>query len=198
MSDINLHNVLSAIDINADWVGLREVRETTTYRVIRDGNPQTNSRNTDHGVMVEVLADGQFGYYGCNNPNHKNIQNAAEKALLQAQAAAKNPLFQFTEDARPATKGSFHTSYKKSVDELSAGKLNEIMLNAYNQIKVNEQIVSAHAMAMIIETECNFVSSNGSDVEQNFLMVQSDYSAMANKDDVYQRRTDNHCLQVGM
>ena len=99
MSDVNLQNVLSAIDINADWVGLREVRETTTYRVIRDGNPQANSRNTDHGVMVEVLADGQFGYYGCNNLKHENIQKAAEKALRQAKAAAKNPIFKFTENS---------------------------------------------------------------------------------------------------
>ena len=198
MPELNLHKALATIDINADWVGLRKVKEITTYRAVRDGNPQANSRNTDHGVMVEVLADGQFGYYGCNNLKHENIQNAAKKALSQAQSAAKNPIFQFTEDARPATKGNFRTSYKKSVDELSAGRLNEIMLKAYNQIKVNDQIVSAHAMAMIIETECNFVSSNGSDVEQNFLMVQSDYSAMANKDDVYQRRSDNHCLQIGM
>ena len=198
MSDLNLYKALATIDVNADWVGLREVKETTTYRVVRDGNPQANSRNTDHGVMVEVLADGQFGYYGCNNLNNENIQNAAEKALKQAKASAKNPIYKFTEKARPATKGSFQTSYKKSVDELSAGRLNEIMLKGYNQIKVNDQIVSAHAMAMIIETECNFVSSNGSDVQQNFLMVQSDYSAMANKDDVYQRRSDNHCLQIGM
>ena len=198
MSEFNLQNALSAIDVNADWVGLREVKETTTYRVVRDGNPQANSRNTDHGVMVEVLADGQFGYYGCNNLNNENIQNAAEKALKQAKASAKNPIYKFTEEARPATKGSFQTSYKKSVDELSAGRLNEIMLKGYNQIKVNDQIISAHAMAMIIETDCNFVSSNGSDVQQNFLMVQSDYSAMANKNDVYQRRTDNHCLQIGM
>ena len=49
MSDLNLHKALAAIDINADWVGLREVREATTYRVIRDGNPQVNSRNTEHG-----------------------------------------------------------------------------------------------------------------------------------------------------
>ena len=198
MSKLNIQNALSAINVKADWVGLREVKEITTYRAVRDGNPQANSKNTDHGVMVEVLADGQFGYYGCNNLSLDNIQNAAEKALSQAKAAAKNPIYKFTEDARPATKGSFQTSYKKSVDELSAGRLNEIMLKAYNQIKVNDQIVSAHAMAMIIETECNFVSSNGSDVEQNFLMVQSDYSAMANKDDVYQRRSDNHCLQIGM
>jgi predicted Zn-dependent protease len=198
MSDFNLQNALSAINIEAEWVGLREVKETTTYRVVRDGNPQTNSRNIDHGVMVEVLANGQFGYYGCNNLSHENIQHAADKALSQAKAASINPIFKFTQEARPATKGRFTTSYKKSVDELSAGQLNEIMLKAYNQIKVNDHIVSAHAMAMIIETESKFVSSNGSDLEQNFLMVQSDYSAMANKSDVYQRRTNNHCLQIGM
>ena len=78
MSKINLHDALSAIDIQADWVGLREVKESTTYRIIRDGNPQANSRGFDHGVMVEVLADGQFGYYGCNNLDLRNIQTAAE------------------------------------------------------------------------------------------------------------------------
>ena len=198
MSELNLNKALSNIDIKADWIGLREVKETTTYRVIRDGHPQTNSRNIDHGVMVEVLADGQFGYYGCNNLKHENIQKVAEKALRQAKAAAKNPIFKFTENARPVTVGSFQSPYKKSMDKISAGRLNEIMLKAYNQIKVNVKIVSAHAMAMIIETECNFVSSNGSDIQQNFLMVQSDYSAMANKDDIYQRRTNNHCMQIGM
>ena len=186
MSRLNLQDALSAIDIQADWVGLREVKESTTYRIIRDGNPQANSRGVDHGVMVEVLADGQFGYYGCNNLDHDSIQNAAEKALQQAKASAKNPLFEFTTEARPVTKGRFQSPFQQSVEALSAGKLNEIMLKAYNQLKVNDQIVSAHAMAMIIETESNFVSSNGSDVQQNFLMVQSDYSAMAHKDDIYQ------------
>jgi len=198
MSKFNLQDALSAIDIQADWVGLREVKESTTYRIIRDGNPQSNSRDTDHGVMVEVLANGQFGYYGCNNLDCGSIGKAAEKALQQAKAASKNPLFEFTPEARPVTKGRFQSPFKQSVEALSAGKLNEIMLNAYHQLKVNDQIVSAHAMAMIIETESKFVSSNGSDVEQNFLMVQSDYSAMANKGNIYQRRTDNHCLQIGM
>ena len=190
MSRLNLNDALSAIDVQADWVGLREVRESTTYRIIRDGNPQANSRGVDHGVMVEVLADGQFGYYGCNNLDHDSIQNAAEKALRQAKASAKNPLFEFTTEARPVTKGSFQSPFQQSVNELSAGRLNEIMLKAYNQLKVNDQIVSAHAMAMIIETESNFVSSNGSDVQQNFLMIQSDYSAMAHN----RRRPGWDCL----
>ena len=198
MSTNNLQNALSEININADWIGLREVKETTTYRIIRDGNPQQNSKNIDNGIMVEVLSNGQFGYYGCNNPSQMSLQNAAEKALQQANAAAKNPIYHFTEKARPAMKGNFKSSYKKSVDDLTAGKLNEIMLKAYKHMKINNNIVSASVMAMIIETEINYVSSNGSDIKQNFLMVQSDYSAMANKNNIYQRRTNNHCLQAGM
>ena len=198
MSDLNLQAVLSNLDISADWVGLREVKEATTYRVIRDGNPQANMLDTNHGVMVEVLSDGQFGYYGSRNLNNKSIQQAAEKALIQAKSAAKNALYKFTDAVRPTIKGDFSSPFLKAVDEIDAGRLNEILLNAYNQLKVNDNIVSAHALAMIIEMECNYVSSNGSDANQKFLMIQSDYSAMANKFDVYQRRTDNHCMQIGM
>ena len=198
MSDINLHDLLSKIDISADWVGLREVKESTTYRVIRDGNPQANFRDFSRGVLIEVLADGQFGYYGSRNMDINSIQNGAEKAFKQAKTAAKNPIFNFTKDARPVTKGSFTSPFLKSVKEVNAGKLNEILLKAYNHLKVNDKIVSASAMAMIIETEFNYVSSSGSDVTQKFLMIQSDYSATANEGDVYQRRSDNHCMQIGM
>ena len=198
MSELNLHDALNKIDIPVDWIGLREVKERTTYRVIRDGNPQANMQNFNQGIMIEVLSNGQFGYYGSRSMDLASIQNGAEKALVQAKAAAINPIFEFTKDVRPVTKGSFTSPYLKSVDEVDAGRLNEILQRAYNQLKINNNIISASALGMIIETEFNYVSSNGSDVNQKFLMIQSDYSATANKDDIYQRRTDNHCMQIGM
>ena len=198
MFDFKLNEIINKIDLPIDWIGLRGVNEKTTYRVIRDGNPQANMQNNSKGIMVEVLVDGQFGYFGSRNTDVDSILKGAKIAMLQAKEAAKNPIFNFTEKARPATKGSFNSSYLKSVDEVSPGKLNEILLKAYNQLKVNDKIVSASAMGMIIETESNYISSNGGDVKQNFLMVQSDYSATANDGDIYQRRSDNHCLQIGM
>ena len=166
--DINLNDILSKIDIPADWLSLREVKETTTYRVIRDGNPQGNMQKFSRGIMIEVLADGQFGYYGSRNLDVQSIQNGAEKALCQARAASKNPIFNFSDDVRPMTKGMFSSPYLKSVDTVDPGRLNEILLRAYNELKINDKIVSASAMGMIIETECSYVSSNGSDVKQNF------------------------------
>ena len=186
MSNTQLNDALSAIDIKADWVGLREVKENTTYRIIRDGNPQANSRDVSHGIMVEVLSEGQFGYYGCNSLAPEKIQNAAESALLQAKAAAPHSLFIFSDDARPKCIGEYQSPFTSKVEELSAGKLNNILLQAYRHLKVNDHIVSATAMGMIIETDINFVSSNGSDTRQSFLMVQSDYSATAHKGAEYQ------------
>ena len=54
---MNLKDVISRLDINADWVGLREYKENTTYHVIRDKNPLSNESSIDHGIMVEVLKD---------------------------------------------------------------------------------------------------------------------------------------------
>ena len=59
---MNLKDVMNRLDINADWVGLREYKENTTYHMIRDKNPLTNTTSIDHGVMIEVLKNGQFGY----------------------------------------------------------------------------------------------------------------------------------------
>ena len=50
---MDLKKILSQVNIKVDWIGLREVREKKTYRVIRDGNPQINSAETSHGIMVE-------------------------------------------------------------------------------------------------------------------------------------------------
>ena len=62
--DIDIKQLLSAVDVPAQWVGLREVYEAHTPRMIRDGVPVANGRASTHGIMVEVLVNGQFGYYG--------------------------------------------------------------------------------------------------------------------------------------
>ena len=62
--DTNLKDMLGAVSVPADWVGIREVYEAQSPRMIRDGAPVSNGRYSTHGIMVEVLVDGQFGYYG--------------------------------------------------------------------------------------------------------------------------------------
>ena len=194
MNNFDLYNAMCALSVPADWIGLREVREATTYRMIRDGKPQANTCSETHGVMVEVLAQGVFGYYGTNDLTLEGIQKAAERAYQQALLAAPYAVFYFDITARPQARGSYRSPYVKGVDAISPGDLNQLLLKANEVLKVSDKIVTVNAMARIVETESRFISSNGSDVEQQYLMVSSDYVATAQDGPVVQKRTDGGLL----
>ena len=201
-SDIDIKQLLSAIDVPAQWVGLREVYEAHTPRMIRDGVPVANGRAFTHGIMVEVLVNGQFGYYGTPNMTPEGISSAAKKAYQQADIASRHANFQFDESARPSHTGSYASPFLKDRESLSAGKLNKILLEAYNELKVSDEIVSASSLCQVIETSFSFVSSNGSDINQDFLMFEFDLSATAADGTNQQTRTfggmRGTCRQMGM
>ena len=107
MRQLDLQSLLAAVDVPVDWVGIREVTETHSPRVVRDGVPEVNGCFTTQGLMVEVLADGQFGYYGTPNMTDIGISDAAKKAYGQAKLAANHATYKFTDAARPANVGSY-------------------------------------------------------------------------------------------
>ena len=110
---MNLKEKLKRINVAADWIGLREVNEKSTYRVIRDMKPQANESDESHGIMVEVLYNGQFGYYGSNSTDVSSLQIAAEKALEQAKIASKYSIHSFSKEARPKANGNYISTFKK-------------------------------------------------------------------------------------
>ena len=196
---MNLKKLLNAINVNADWIGLREVKEVATYRVIRDDNPASNHRDYSHGIMVEVLKDGQFGYCGINQFDEKFVQMAAEQALIQAEKAAPYSLYKFSEESRPQSIGKYSSEYIKGSESVSAGELNDLLMKANKELKVSDKIVSVSAYGITTETEFNYISTNGSETSQNFLMVTTDFSANAQDGNVLQRRTGGRSgNQIGM
>ena len=81
--------------------------------------------------MVEVLVDGQFGYYGTPDMTPEGVSLAAKHAFQQAKIASKNSLYRFDESARPSFQGEYKSPYTKDRGALSAGNLNGILLEAY-------------------------------------------------------------------
>ena len=151
--EIDLKQLLSAVDVSADWVGLREVYEKVTPRMIRDGVPVANGTYTTQGVMVEVLVNGQFGYFGTSNISKQGISDAAQKAYMQAKLASKHALVSFTEAVRPAFQGKYQSPFVKNSDTLSPGEMNEMLLKMNEALKVSDKIVSASSIFQIIETQ---------------------------------------------
>ena len=200
--NVNVKELLSAVDVPAQWVGIREVFEAHTPRMIRDGVPVANARSSTHGIMVEVLVNGQFGYYGTPDMTTEGVARAAKKAYKQAQIASEHALYTFDEAARPAFQGEYCSPFTKDRESLSAGSLNDLLLDAYKTLKVSEKIVSASSLCQVIETSSRFASSNGSDINQEFLMLEFDLSATAADGTNQQTRTfggmRGTCRQMGL
>ena len=103
----------------------------------------------------------------------------AKKAYEQAKIASRSSLFSFDDSARPSFQGEYRSPFTKDASALSAGNLNDVLMEAYNNLKVSDKIVSASSLCQLIETSFKFVSSNGSDINQDFLMLEYDLSATA-------------------
>lgn len=200
--DFKLHQALQNLNLSADWIGLRQVKETTTTRYIRDEKPQSNGKNYSQGVMVEVLVNGQFGYGATNRLDQASIQTAAEIACQQAISASKWAVHSFTEAVRPKAFGKYQSPLLKPLDFLSPADLNHLLIKVCQNLNVSDKIVRTSALAQIVETEQLFVSSNGSYVEQIYFLITTDYSATAQVGNIVQKRTDNgmlaHSYQAGM
>lgn len=197
-----LKELLSAVDVSAEWVGLREVYEKVTPRMVRDGVPVANGIYSTHGIMVEILVDGQFGYFGTSNLTAEGISHASKQAYAQAKLAAKYGLVQFDQKARPPFQGKYQSPFIKNSQTMSAGELNEILLKSNEALKVSDKIVSASSIIQVLETQFNYVSSNGADITQDFLMLEADLSATAVDGTNQQTRTfggmRGNCQQTGM
>ena len=79
-----------------EWAGFREIRETQTIRHVRDGKPEANATSVSHGVMVEVLSQGQFGYAATSRTDAESLLAALERARIQALQASRFAVHRFT------------------------------------------------------------------------------------------------------
>ena len=152
---MNLKKALDNINVKADWIGLREVKESTTYRIIRDLNPESNNTTLDHGIMVEVLVNGQFGYCATNNISYDAINEAAKKAHIQALNASEYSVHSFTENVRPKSVGKYQSPYE--IKNISLDSLTDTLLKSNQALRGSKKIVSAISMARLVNMDMKFV-----------------------------------------
>ncbi|MEL6854490.1 MAG: TldD/PmbA family protein [Cyanobacteria bacterium J06607_13] len=190
----NLTAALERVSVPADWIGIRAVREASTWRAMRDGFPQQNERGLSQGAMVEVLANGQFGYSATNLLTADSLQAAVQQAYQQAIAASKWAIHHFTTAVRPPVIGSYQSPCAQPFDSLGAAEINDLLRQLCAQLKVSAAIMQTSAIARTHEVDTWFVSSNGSQLHQRLSLIEGHLSAVASAPGVTQTRTDNGYL----
>ena len=198
----DIHAALNRLKGHADWVGLRLVQENTQHRGFRNGKIENSSVLLDRGVMVEVWQNGHAGYSATSNLSESGIKAAFETAKILAINGGKKKLVNFTSVPRPRSVGTYRSPAFQDLSSKTLIELSETLRIASEKLKVSDKIVTALAEARLIETTIHFVSSDGSDTFQEFLMLSNNYAATAQQGSESQTRTDHggvaRCVQMGL
>lgn len=192
---MDLNKLLASLSVEkSEWIGLREVWERTTTRAMRDGKPSSNSAETSHGIMVEVVRDGFFAYAATADRSPAGVRAAYEQASEIAGKANPYSVFKFSPDVRPKSIGKYNSPGDANIAQHNAKELNEFLQEACNRLKISDKISRTIAMTYFVETKHRMVSTSGTDIEQNFSLISTGFEATAMKDNLVQTRSDGGLL----
>lgn len=201
MQKDDLKKVLNGLQGRTEFVSLRWVKEKTTWRSVRNDQPDTNSVTFDEGLMVEVFENGHIGYAGTADLSPEGIRRAFDKAQALTRQASARKVADLPPTVRPLARGEFRSPRQKNIDSLGLAELTDFLLQGNKAAKISDKIVNRLTQAMIVETEFLHVASNGSETRQDFSMVGIDLHATAQDGPESQTRTFNgwlaRCQQVG-
>lgn len=196
-----IENLFKTLKSEADFVAFKTVTEKTRDLSVRNGRPDDMSINIDSGLTIEIMKDGHIGYGATSEITESGIKRAFEQAKAMTVAASKFPLHRFDLSVRPKSNGTYTSARQKPLDQISVSEIYDFLKQTSNRLKVNDKIISAVSDAMVIETEQNYISSTGSDFQQNFDIVVSSFSATAQDNGETQTRSFHggrgNCQQIG-
>ena len=116
---VELLQTLKSLPFEADWIGIRAVREENQFRTVRDRLLNKHGTVLSQGVMVEVLVRGQIGYGAVNSLARHRIVEAAQTAYRQALAAEKWNLCPTPIASRSPQVGHYQSSVEQPLDTLN-------------------------------------------------------------------------------
>ncbi|MFZ4703286.1 MAG: PmbA/TldA family metallopeptidase, partial [Candidatus Methylumidiphilus sp.] len=201
-SEFDIHQGLAWIASEAEWIGLRLVEENTQQRKVRNQRPEQNSFGLRRGIMVEALVDGQIAYAGTSDLSELGLRDAARRAVGLAQASAPFKVFENSSRQRPANRGRYCSPRRQELDALSLTEFTSKLITASRHLQVSDKIVNAVAEAALVDSRCQYVSTNGADIDQRFLLVSCNFAVTANDGTETQSRSLNgpvaNCRQAGL
>ena len=179
------------------WAGLRFSSETTTQRAVRNDKPDRNESSLEEGVMCEVLVDGHFGYAATADLSLSGLQRAFDRAVATTRATSDHKVHAFSATQRPPANGKYTSARQRNLDATSVAEITDCLLAASKAMNVSDKLVNRSASAMIVQTQINFFSSNGSETRQSFDLVDITLSATAVEGLESQTRSWQHTGQFG-
>lgn len=186
---------------DADFVAFKLVREKTRDYSVRNGKTEDLNEFVDLGLLIEVMVGGHMGYGATCELTPDGIKHAFGKALAMTKSSSALSVYKFDKTIRPAAKGTYSTQRKISLDKLSLSEIFDFLKKTSTALKRTDKIITANSDAMLVECTQNYLSSEGTEIYQEFDIIINSLSATASDGKESQTRSlhggRGNCVQAG-
>ncbi|KPK41631.1 MAG: peptidase C69 [Omnitrophica WOR_2 bacterium SM23_29] len=175
--------------IGVDYADIRFVREIHESLKVKNLQVENISATRDEGFSVRVLKWGSWGFSSCSETSKENIKKTAQRAIAIAEATASiNKSKIYLAQLKPV-KSSFKSKYEIDPFEVPIQKKLDYIMWACQVLKTHKNIITALASLDFFRTYKFFLSTEGSEIEQEFTESGGCVEAIAVLDNEVQRRS---------
>lgn len=195
-----MKKILQNLDMTADYISLREVKTKSISLSVRNEIFENLESREDHGVMIEVMMNGQFAYSGTQSFDPDEILRCARQAKEEALRGSEFSLAKFSLEERPGLKGEYQSPGAKMREPFCLKESTQFLMELSAKMRASEKVISRNVFLELNEMETHFVSTNGADIKQNIFRTTLSGSATASSEKGNQRRSfgDEQTFQFGM
>lgn len=152
--------------------------------------------------MVEAMVEGQIAYAGTSDLSRQGLREAACRAVRLAKASIHSKVFGFSCQQRPPNQGRFVSPRLQGLDSISLAEFTGKLIAASRHLQVSDKIVNNLAEVTLVESHSQYASTNGADIDQQWLLVSGNFAVTAKDGAEIQRRSLNgpvaNCHQAGL
>ncbi len=172
-----------------DYADIRFVRHTHESLNVKNLEVENISTTTDEGFSVRVLKWGSWGFSSCSEISKENLKVTAERAIAIAEATAPINKSRIFLAAIEPVKSHFKSKYEIDPFSVPIQKKLDYIMWACQVLKSHQNIKTALAALDFYHTYKFFVSTEGSELEQEFIESGGYCEALAVLDGEVQRRS---------
>jgi len=198
---MKLKNLLESLaDLKVDYLSLREVHSKSVSLSVRNEIFEGLSHGEDHGLMIEVMMNGQFAYGATNSFRAEDVKACALETKEAAIKASRFSLSKFSVDERPKTIGKYNSPGKLTIEEFKPHEWSDLLMDLSSTMKIHDHVISRTASLAVVEMQTHFMATNGSDIKQTIYRSSVSMSAVASSEKGNQRRSygDDQSTQFGL
>ncbi|MDP2942380.1 MAG: TldD/PmbA family protein [Candidatus Omnitrophota bacterium] len=172
-----------------DYADIRFVRRSHESLVVKNNEVENIAAKTDEGFSVRVLKRGSWGFSSCADLSKNNVEKTAQRAMAIAEATAAINKTKIYLAPVEAVKVSFKSKYETDPFEVPIHKKLEYLMSACQALKSHQNIKTALASLDFYRTYKFFLSTEGSEIEQESIESGGYVEAIAVSGDEVQRRS---------